>query len=122
MIIALRVQRVGKLASGKIGIASSDQCQVASEASVGVESAVGFDRGAEFIVWSDQRQSCRSCEQFSVGRRREQLGRISGIEHLAGRERDYFDAPEPTGQVGGDENRSNSFFEGFVRGSVQLRQ
>ena len=54
MIVALGMQSVGQLAAGKIGIAAPHQHQVSGETAVGVESAVGFDRGVKSVVRTDQ--------------------------------------------------------------------
>ena len=62
MIVRLGVQRVGKFASGEIGIAAAHQHQVAGKTAVSVERAVGFYRGVETIVRPDQRERGRSGE------------------------------------------------------------
>ena len=121
MVVALGMQSVGQLAAGKIGIATSHQHQVSGETAVGVERAVGFDRGVESVVRPDQGHGRRGGEELGVGSGREQLVRIAGVEHFAGGERNYFDAPEATRQIGRLENSGNAFVERLARGGVQLR-
>ena len=121
MVIALGMQRVGQLAAGKIRIAASHQHQVSRETSVGVEGAVGFDRGVKSVVRPDQGHGRRGGEELGVGSGREQFVRIAGVKHLAGGKRNYFDAPEATRQVGRLENSGNAFVERFMRGGLQLR-
>jgi len=50
MIVALGAQQIRKFTAGKIGIATSDEHEVADEASMFVQGAVGFNRGAEVLV------------------------------------------------------------------------
>ena len=122
MIVALGMQSVGQLAAGKIGIAAAHQHQISGEAAVGVEGAVGFDRGLESVVRPDQRHGRCGGEQLGVGSGSEKLVRIAGVKHFAGGERNYFDPPESARQVGRFENCANPFVERLARGGVQLRE
>ena len=50
IVVALGAEIVGKFASREIGIAVADKNQISVKAAVAVESAGGFDSGAELVV------------------------------------------------------------------------
>ena len=108
IVVALGAEIVGEFASGEIGIAVADKHEISVKAAVAVESAGGFDGGAELVVGTDQGQRGGSCEELGVRSGREELVGVLRVQRFARRERNYFDSPEAAGEIGGAQHTGNA--------------
>src|ERR1019366_5808630 len=112
IVVALGAEIVRQFASGEIGIAVADKDEISVQAAVAVESAAGFDGGAELVVGTDQGERGGGGEELGVRSGREELVGVLGVQRFArrfaGRQRNYFDSPEAAGEIGGAEHSGDA--------------
>ena len=82
--VALGFLRVGKFAIGEIGIAASDENDIAMDASVGIGRRRGLDGGAKMVVGTERCE--RECGGVELGirRRREIKIGVAFVERFVG--------------------------------------
>src|ERR1700704_4245077 len=115
MIVALGAQVVGQLAPGEIGVAVSDQQQVAIEPTATVERGSGFDGGTKLVLRTDERERGRSREKLGVRGWSKKFVGVEGVQRFSGGDRNYFNAPEAAGQVRRAEDACDTVLQRFRR-------
>jgi hypothetical protein len=91
----------------------ADEDEISVEAAVAVESAGGFDGGAELVVGADQRERGGGGEELGVRRGREELVGVLRVQRLPVESRNDFDSPEAAGQIGGAQDGGDAILQRF---------
>src|SRR5947199_9673625 len=94
MLVAGSVQRVGQFASREVGIAASHEHQIASQASVLVQSTACLSRGTEIVDGTNQCLCCGRSDALGVCGWVEQLVCILRILEVAVFLGNMFNIPE----------------------------
>src|SRR5581483_12504892 len=82
IFVTLSADVIGKLAPGKIGIATSDQYEVSSQTTIAIERSGGFDCCMKLVIRSHQRDCGGGREELGVGGGGKKLLGIQAVKQL----------------------------------------